>query len=411
MTNFWLIAKHEYLNTVMRRGFLILLAAVPLGIVALIGMGILVESMGQDSTPLGYVDQAGFLDASLHAALPDADERIQIRAFADEEAARTALEQGQIQAYYVFPADYLSSLRTDVYFLEDPPSTEAWRDLDDFVRLNLVSSLSPAIQERLLEGPSVTVYDLASNRTFGESEIANIILPFVATFLFFFATMSSSGYMLGVVASEKENRTVEVMLTSVTPEQLIGGKTVGLLAASLTQLAVYLVVGVVGVQVAAAYVPELQQVEMPWAYLGVMALFFFPSYALITGMMVALGAAVTEMEQGQQAAGLLNLLFVLPLLVLPVLFANPSHPLILALTLFPTTSFLTISLRWGLGTVPWWQIGLSWVLLVSTAALSIWAAARVFRAGMLRYGKPLNLKAIVAAVRGQSQRTQTTGVA
>jgi ABC-2 type transport system permease protein len=53
-----------------------------------------------------------------------------------------------------------------------------------------------------------------------------------------------------------------------------------------------------------------------------------------------------------------------------------------------------------LGTVPWWQIGLSWTLLVATAALSIWAAARVFRAGMLRYGKPLSLKAVVAAVRG-----------
>jgi ABC-2 type transport system permease protein len=363
-------------------------------------MGIFVESMNQDTTPIGYVDQAGFLDASLHATLPDAAERIQIRPFADQETARAALEQGQIQAYYVFPPDYLSSLQTEVYFLEDEPSGDAQQDLAEFVRVNLVSSYPPDVQERLLEGPSVTVHDVTSNRTFSENEIANIILPFIATFLFFFATMSSAGYMLGVVASEKENRTVEVMMTSVTPEQLIGGKTLGLLAASLSQLAAYLVVGIIGVRVAAAYVPELQQIEMPWGYLGVMALFFFPSYALITGMMVALGAAVTEMEQGQQAAGLLNLLFVLPLVTLPVLFNNPGHPLIIAFTLFPTTSFLTISLRWGLGTVPWWQIGLSWTLLVATAALSIWAAARVFRAGMLRYGKPLSLKAVVAAVRG-----------
>ncbi|MFN2292464.1 MAG: ABC transporter permease [Anaerolineae bacterium] len=400
MRNLWLIAKHEYLNTVTRRGFLLLLAAVPLGIVALVGMGIFVESMSRDTTPIGYVDQAGFLDARLHATLPDAAERIQIRSFVDEEAARAALEQGQIQAYYVFPPDYLSSLQTEVYYLQDEPSGDARQDLEEFVRVNLVSSYPAEVQERLLEGPSVTVHDVASNRTFSENEIANIILPFVATFLFFFATMSSAGYMLGVVASEKENRTVEVMMTSVTPEQLIGGKTLGLLAASLSQLAAYLVVGIIGVRVAAAYVPELQQIQMPWGYLGVMALFFFPSYALITGVMVALGAAVTNMEQGQQAAGLLNLLFVLPLFILPVLFSNPGHPLIVAFTLFPTTSFLTISLRWGLGTVPWWQIGLSWALLVATATLSIWAAARVFRAGMLRYGKPLNLKAVVAAVRG-----------
>jgi len=123
--------------------------------------------------------------------------------------------------------------------------------------------------------------------------------------------------MLGVVASEKENRTVEVMLTTVTPGQLIGGKTAGLLAASLTQLAIYVVAAVVALMVAAPHVPELQQVSVPWGYLGVMALFFFPAYALIAGVMVAIGAAVTEVEQGQQVAGILNLFFVVPLFLLP----------------------------------------------------------------------------------------------
>jgi ABC-2 type transport system permease protein len=68
-------------------------------------------------------------------------------------------------------------------------------------------------------------------------------------------------------------------------------------------------------------------------------------------------------------------------------------------TVFPTTSFLTIALRWGLGTVPLWQVGAGWVLLVATTILLIWAAARVFRAGMLRYGQPLSLKSAWAAVR------------
>jgi ABC-2 type transport system permease protein len=68
--------------------------------------------------------------------------------------------------------------------------------------------------------------------------------------------------------------------------------------------------------------------------------------------------------------------------------------------LFPTTAFLTISLRWGLGTVPMWQIGIGWVLLIVTTIFMVWAAARVFRAGMLRYGQPLNLKTVMAVIRG-----------
>jgi ABC-2 type transport system permease protein len=205
--------------------------------------------------------------------------------------------------------------------------------------------------------------------------------------------------MLRVVADEKENRTMEVMLTSLTPTQLIGGKALGLLAASLTQLSIYVIAGILGLTVAATYVEPLQQATLPWTYLGVMALFFFPSYALIAAVMIAIGSAVTDVQQGQQLAAILNLFFLLPIFLTTVIFENPAAPVIVFFSLFPTTAFLTISLRWGLGTVPLWQIGVGWVLLVATATFMLWAATRVFRAGMLRYGQPLSLKAVAAAVR------------
>jgi ABC-2 type transport system permease protein len=190
------------------------------------------------------------------------------------------------------------------------------------------------------------------------------------------------------------------MITSVTTGQLIGGKTVGLLAAALTQLSIYVIAAVVGLIVAAPHVEALQQVTVPWAYLGVMGLFFIPSYALIAAVMVAIGAAVTKVQEAQQVAGLLNMLFILPMILAVVIIRDPGNPLSVFLSLFPTTAFLTISLRWGLGTVPMWQIGIGWVLLMVTTIFMVWAAARVFRAGMLRYGQPLNLKTAMAAIRG-----------
>jgi ABC-2 type transport system permease protein len=399
MRNFWLVAKHEYRHVVMRRAFIILTLALPLGMVALIGLVILVETSGEVDLPMGYVDPGGLFDASRQSTLPDAGERIGVRAFPNQEAALAALEREEIQAFFVFPPDYPQTLNTDLYYLEEPPGDDAWGDFDDFVRANLVAPLPQSVGQRLLEGPSVTVQDIVGNREFSEASIVNVILPFVATFFFFFATMASAGYMLGVVANEKENRTMEVMITSLTPGQLIGGKTLGLLAASLTQLAIYVIAAVVGLLVAAPQIPELQQVIVPWAYLGVMALFFFPAYGLIAGVMVTIGSAVTELQQGQQVAGLLNLLFMLPIFLLPLIFENPNHPAVIFFTIFPTSSFLTISLRWGLGTVPIWQLGVSWVLLVATMLFMVWVAARVFRIGMLRYGQPLSLKAVVAAIR------------
>jgi ABC-2 type transport system permease protein len=400
MRSFWLVAKHEYRGTVVRRGWVIMTIAIPVGMAALIALVILVEGMGADNRPIGYVDYSGTLDPGLSASLPDDSGHIQIRSFADEEQALAALEGEQIQALFVLPAEYPQTLHTDLYYLEEPPGGDAWRDFDDFVRVNLLSSMPAEMQELLLEGPDITVYDLASNREFSEKSIINVVLPFVATFFFIFATMSGAGYMLGVVAGEKENRTIEVMVTSLTPGQLIGGKSVGLLAASLSQLAIYVVAAVIGLIVAAQYVPEIQQLEVPWLYLSIVVLFFLPTYALISAVMIAVGAAVTELQQGQQLAGLLNLVFMIPLFLLPLLMKDPGGSLMIFLTLFPTSSFLTISLRWGLGTVPLWQVGVAWVLLMATAIFTVWAAARIFRVGMLRYGQPLSFKSAWAAVRG-----------
>jgi ABC-2 type transport system permease protein len=401
MRNLWLVAKHEYVHTVARRGFIIGTLAIPLGLIGLIALIILVESSGENNLPVGYVDYAGVLTASRQAALPDADEGVEIRAFLDEEAALTALEREEIQALFVLPADYLETQHSDLYYLDEPPSNDVWGEFDDFVRINVTAALPEELQQRLLEGAGITVYDTVSGREFSERNVVNMVLPFVATFVFFFATMVGAGYMLGIVANEKENRTMEIMVSSVTPGQLIGGKTAGLLAASLTQLGIYVVAAIVGLKVAMPYIPELQQATVPWDYLAVMALFFLPAYALIGATMVAIGASVTELQQGQQVAGLLNLVFMLPIFLLPIFFSNPGHPLILFFTFFPTSSFLTVSLRWGLGTVPLWQLAIGWVLLVAAALFMVWVAARIFRAGMLRYGQPLNFKGAVEAIRAK----------
>ena len=395
MHNFFLIAKREYLQVVARRGFILLTLAIPVGLAFLIGLGILTFTMSQSSLPMGYVDQAGLLDI----ARQDPDAQIEVRAFPDETAALAALESRQIQAFFVFPSDYLNTLATDLYYSGKTPGQDAWGDFDDFVRANLVAGYPPDVQARLLAGPDVTVHDLASNRKFSESSVINIILPFVAAFFFFVATMLAASYTLGVVANEKENRTMEIMLTSVTPGQMIAGKTVGLLAATLTQLAVYVVAAVIALKIAAPYVVQLQSVEVPWTFLGIAAFYFFPAYALVAAVMVAIGSAVGELQQGQQIAGIVNLVFMLPILLLVVIMENPAGPLAVFLTLFPTSSFLTVVLRWGLGTIPVWQMAASWVLLVATTLLMFWVAARVFRAGMLRYGQPLSLKAALASAR------------
>ena len=192
---------------------------------------------------------------------------------------------------------------------------------------------------------------------------------------------------------------MEVMVTSMTPEEMIGGKAVGLISVSLTQLSIWLLTVVVGLIVGAQFLEQLRGIRVPWALVGIVALYFFPAFALVAGMMTAIGSAVTETRQGQQMSGVINLLFVAPFFFLALIMANPNSPVAVALTLFPTTAFITVTMRWGLTVIPLWQLVFSWLLLVSSAGLSVWAAARILRVGMLRYGQRLNLRAMAQALR------------
>lgn len=393
-----LVARHEYLNTIRRRSFLLATLGIPLLIVAVTGISILVAMGTQDDRPLGYVDRAGVLPPQ--PLLPAGGEPVQVVGFADKAAAQAALAAGTIQAYYVLPVDYLQSHQVALYYWEKAPSEQTKRAFDAFLRLNLLADRPASIQRRISDGLNLTARSADGTREFSEATFLNLLLPFIAGLLFVFSTMSSIGYLIQAITVEKENRTIEVMATSVTPVELIGGKAIGLMGVGLTQLSIWVPVAGLGLVLGVRFIGSVAGLQIPWHFLLVMAAYFVPAYALIASMMIAVGGIVSEMSQAQQIGGLLNLLFFVPYFFFAAAFADPNSPWLVFLTLFPTTSFITVTIRWGLTAIPAWQLGISWLLLTGSAVFGVWAAARIFRAGMLRYGQPLRLPAIMAALRG-----------
>jgi ABC-2 type transport system permease protein len=338
------------------------------------------------------------LDAGIRPA-DDARRQVQMRAFATEAAARTALEEGTIQGFYVLQADYLSSGAVALVYWDDPPSDAVQEQFADLMRGSLVSDLPEAAGRRAVKGLSLTVRAADGSREFNSKNWIQFVLPFGAGFFLMIAVMSSAGYLLQAVTTEKENRTMEVMITSMTPGQLVTGKAIGLMAVSLTQLAIWTLAVVMGLIVGAQFLAPLRAARVPWATLGIAVAYFCPAYTLVAGVMIAIGSTVTETRQGQQIASLVNLSFTLPFFFVALMVANPNNPLLVVLTLFPTTAFLTVTMRWSLAVVPLWQMVLSWVLLAATAGLSVWVAGRVLRVGMLRYGQRLDLRAALQSIK------------
>ena len=397
MHSLWLVARHEYRKRVRQRSFLLASLGIALMIIAIMGISILV-SLSQENAIMrvGYVDQSGLLSATAEG--DQASGTNDLVPFVNAEQARAAIERREIGAYYVLGPEYLQTREVALYYWDEPPSPAMQRALARFVRSNLVAGLPEETRARLIEGPQVSLRSLDGARETRAGNVAGLIVPFMVTFFFVFVATTSASYMLQVISDEKENRMIEILVTSLTPEQIIGGKALGLMGVALTQMVIWLVATMLALLIGGQFVDILRNASLPWEGLLVSAIFFFPAFALIAGIMTTIGSAATDSRQAQQVAGLLNLWFVLPLFFAALIFADPNNPLTVALTLFPTTSFVTVSLRWGLTVIPLWQLLVAWGLLCSSAALSVWAAARVFRAGMLHYGQPLSLRSVLAAL-------------
>lgn len=405
MRELWLVAKEEYRTRVRQRSFLLGIVAVPLLIIVSTGVILLVNLGGRDSRPLGYVDQSGVLASAVMPATEEGEDPLEVRAYADPAAARAALEAGEIQAYYLLPPDYLESRQVELYYMEEGPSTPVRNQFAQFIRANLLVNEPLGERAWALEGPELTIRSADGRRDWSLSNIVNVIVPYAAGFFFFFVMMGTSSYMLQAVTDEKENRVIEIIVTSMTPEQLIGGKALGLMGVALTQMAIWVAVAAGALLIAAPHVSFLAHMRVPWDLLAVFGLYFLPSFALVSGLMIAVGGAVPDHRQGQQIAGVLNMLFVLPMLFSALIFINPDSPLLVFLTFFPTAAMVTILMRWGTTIIPLWQLLASWLLLLVTAGLSVWAAARIFRLGMLRYGQGLNLREVLADLGARNKRT------
>jgi ABC-2 type transport system permease protein len=396
MAKFWLVARHEYLVAVRRRAFLFGTFGLPVAIAVLMALSIAVTVGRRDSRPVGYVDFAGLLNAE--AAAPG------LRPYGDEPAAQAALLAGEIQAFYVVPADYRTSGRLMLRYGAERPPQEALAAFQSALRDALLAGQPSEVRALVIGGLDLVLQTADGRRELSRSNVLTLLLPFLAGAAFTLATLTSANYMIQAVATEKENRMVEVVTTSMTPLQLMGGKSLGLMAVAMTQLALWAGVAAVGLLLLRAGVPGISGLQIPGQLVALIMLFFVPSYALVAGLMTAIGCAVTEVHQGQQIAGTLNLTFVVPFFFLPLLLADPNGPLLVAFTLFPTTAFLTVTMRWAFTDLPLWQLALSWVILVASALVSVWAAARIFRAGMLRYGHSLDLQALARILRPSRAR-------
>jgi len=394
MAKFWRVFAYEYKRHVLRKRFLIALLSLPLMIGAMMLVSVLAVFLMFDFDPVGYVDESGWMTiAPEHEEGAFWGREVEFIKYPDEASARADLEKKAIQGYYVVEADYLQNGTVRLVSLEGI-GENVEGDFRDLLRANLLADQPEEVRQRIVEGNDIVVRSAVSERETSSDQWINIALPIVVGVIFIVIINMSGGYLLQAVVEEKENRTMEIVVTSVSPTQLMAGKIAGNLSVGLTQILIWGLLPGLAFLFLRNRIPFLQQMDLHPQFLWLSLVTLVMAFIFVAALMAAVGATATETREAQQVSGLFTLPMVVPFWFVSQIMTNPNGPLAVAFSLFTITAPLSLPLRAAFADVPAWQIALALALQVVCTVGSIWLAARIFRLGMLRYGKRLTWKEI-----------------
>jgi len=389
------VAKYEYTHHVARPRFWIALLSVPVGIVLVTLFAVAVSLSSMSKLPVGYVDEAKLITIPFTAPEKPSlfEPVIPMIPFSSEEEARASAERGEIQAYFVIPEGYESTFQIK-YSFNEPLTSTIRGQIRSLLSQNLLAGMDIPNQARLEAGSLYTLVSLDGTRSTGENEISKILVPLVVGLLFVIVVISSGGYLLQAVVEEKENRTIEIMLTSVPPREIMAGKIIGNLSVGLTQIIVWvLLLGIAGF-VFRNQLGFLADINLSGSYVAISVALMVLSFLFSAALMATIGAAMTSTEESQGVIGLMVIPMMFPFYFFSVFLSNPNGILARVLSFIPLSAPLALSLRMAFSSVSPLEIGLIFVVIILLTLLMFWLSGVVFKRGMLQYSKRLSLKEI-----------------
>ncbi len=403
MNKAWIVARHEFLVTVKRIWFLVgTLLPIVLGGIAVAAEVFSVRTWHESQQQLrgkaiGVVDHWGHL-------LPKEG----TRPYTDEREAIRALASGDIAFYLVVPADYLANAKAavDVKTMQRPTLLTARQlPLPVWVEEWLLESVLQGTTKDKVERaknpfPVRPVYlDSAGKPTGEDSRDAEIrsIAGYAFFFLLLTSIFASSSYLLQGMAEEKENRVMEMVISSVTPGELMLGKLVGLGAAGLLQMTAWIATGVVALATGAIGISFTGgNLPVTPGTIALCFLFYLLGYVLYGSLMLGFGALGTNLRESQQMAAVWSFIAASPIPVVILLIEEPQGVLARVFSYIPFTAPTTMIFRYTIdpkGTPLLDILGSIAVLLLSTV-VAVRVSARLYHAGLLLYGKRPGLREI-----------------
>lgn len=389
------IALHEYVTNVRRKEFILMTLGLPVLMFFLFGISAFGAGAVVSEMLRNRVEKVGFADGSGKLSLdsPDAQPRnIVLLKYSDEETGKADVRSGAITALIVTHKDYMESGTVEVYrkgggLFSRAETVPVGQILTRLVLAN--SGVDRRAINRAVNptGRGASVYNWNTktrefSRRTGAAEAARFLVPYIFTMLLFTSIFISANYLLRGIADEKENRVIEVILSSVRPDELLKGKLIGLAAVGLTQVGAWMLMSIVPATIAFSRV-----VHIPPATMGGVVLYFALGFGLYATLMAGIGSLGTSYRETQQISGGVSMLAIAPLLLMTVILEFPNGALARALSYIPFTAPTTMVLRITSTEVPLVDYALSSFSIIVGIWLVLKLSSKLFRFGLLIYGK------------------------
>lgn len=417
------VIKREYLQIVRTKGFIIGTILGPVLMSLFIVVPVLMSIVAVDQQEkIGVIDASGKVYSDLEEklsghTLKDGSPRFlleEYRIVQDTEALRESLNQRvldkELNAYVYLPPDIIEGGEAE-YVSEHVSDFEKNRSLNSALNSVIIEKrlkgeeIDPQLIGRLMKPVKLNTKKVTSRGVEEDTGGTFFIAYFLVLILYMTLIFYGQAILRGVI-EEKNSRVVEIVLSSLNPFQLMAGKIVGIALVGFTQYAIWTVFGILlatqGGALVAGFFPQAQGFPIPSIPPSVFVYFvvyFILGYFLFSTLFAAIGSMVNSEKEAQQLMMPVMMLLVIPLLLIMFIVRSPDSTLSVALSLFPFFSPMLMLLRICILMPPFIQVLASLVVLVLTTLFMIWFSGKIYRIGILMYGKPPSVPEILKWVR------------
>lgn len=396
------IAKHEFKKMAMTKAYLVFTLLGPILLLAVtIVPTLLARNSAEDqNTTVGIYNIDQELQFYLEATFNHSD--LNIVYSTDEEELKRSLLDGDIKGYVVLPMDFINSESYN-YYSQSGSEIMVYETLNGILGQLVFSmrlSSEGYTQDEIAEfsqKPQIKVIQLDNDGIEGESQdFMGIMFTCIAFMMLIYMTVMLYGQMIGrSVVNEKITKTVEILLSSVKPLELLYGKILGIGLAGLLQYLIWISMSSILTYVVAPIAGLAIPITLSLDNLGFLLLFFILGFFLYSAAYAALGSGAEDESHLSQLGLPLLIFLITPMVMVSTFVMNPDGMFSMALSIFPLTAPMVMLIRIVASNPPIWQIALSIGLLLITIAVIVSGASKIFRVGILMTGKRVSLKEIL----------------